>query len=280
MILTDTHCHLDLNKFDADRADVIRRAENAGIQRILIPGITLDSSRSAVELAGSYPMLYAAIGVHPSDSLTWDNATPSALGELAIHPKVVAIGEIGLDYYWEGAPAEHQIRVLREQLELAAALELPVVLHMREAKDALHGKCAEDLLEILKEWVAGFGNRPAPAEGSEKHPLAGRPGVLHSFAGSLETAQRAIDLNFLIGVTGPVTFENARRRQEIIAAIPMKYLLIETDTPYLTPHPYRGKRNEPSYVELVAGKIATLHGISIDEVARITTANATKLFHW
>jgi TatD DNase family protein len=143
---------------------------------------------------------------------------------------------------------------------------------MREAKDAPHGDCAEDLLEILEDWLAGLG--------SGKNPLAGRPGVLHSFSGSLETAQRAIGINFLIGVTGPITFENARRRQEIIAAIPVEHLLIETDAPYLTPHPYRGKRNEPSYVGLVAGKIAALHGTSSDEIARITTANATKLFHW
>ncbi len=270
MILTDTHCHLDHKKFDAVRAEVIQRAESAGVGRILIPGITLDSSRSAVKLAGSHPLLYAAIGVHPSDSLTWEDATPSALRELATHPKVVAVGEIGLDYYWDAAPHPHQIRVLREQLELAAELELPVVLHMREAKDALHGECAEDLLGILEDWTAGLI--------SGKNPLAERPGVLHSFAGSLETAQQAICLNFFIGVTGPVTFENARRRQEIIAAIPVGCLLIETDAPYLAPHPHRGKRNEPSYVGLVAGKIAALHGVSIEEVARITTANANKLF--
>jgi len=217
-------------------------------------------------------MLFAAIGVHPSDSLTWDNGTPAAMRELGTHPKVAALGEIGLDYYWDAAPHPHQIRVLREQLELAAELELPVVLHMREANDAPHGDCAEDLLEILEDWVAGFK--------SGKNPLAERPGVLHSFSGSPETAQRAIGLNFFVGVTGPVTYENARRRQEVIAAIPLKNLLIETDAPYLTPHPYRGKRNEPSYVGLVAGKIATLHGVTTEDVARMTTTNATKLFDW
>ena len=186
--------------------------------------------------------------------------------------KVVAIGEIGLDYYWDSAPHDLQKNVLREQLDLAAELGLPVILHMREARDAPHGNCAADLLQILEEWVAGLR--------SGKSPLAERPGVLHSFSGSLETARAAMQLGFYIGVTGPVTFENARSRQEIVAALPLERLLIETDAPFQAPHPYRGKRNEPAYVRLIADKIALLHSCSLEEVAAVTSENAGRLFAW
>ena len=272
MILTDTHCHLDLDRYDADRPSVIQRAEAVGVARMLIPGITLNSSRAIVKLTESHPMLYAAVGVHPTDSLTWDNVTPAAINELAANPKVVAIGEIGLDYYWESAPYEHQRRVLHEHLDLAAELQLPVVLHLREAKDALEGACASDMLQILDEWVADLKSR--------NNPLADRPGVLHSFSGSLATAQAAIQLGFYIGITGPVTFNNAQERQEIVSQLPLERILIETDGPFLTPHPHRGKRNEPAYVRLVAGKIAQLHSTTEGQIAEATSANAARLFGW
>lgn len=217
-------------------------------------------------------MLYAAIGVQPNESLTWDNASISALRELSTNPNIVAIGEIGLDYYWEAAPHNHQQRVFREQLELATELEFPVVIHLRDKDDAADGACYEDAMNILAEWVAGLG--------PEKEALRKNPGVLHSFSGSLETAQQAIGLNFCIGITGPVTFKNAVRKQEMVAQIPLDHLLIETDAPYLTPHPHRGKRNEPAFVSEIADKIAQLQSRNQEEVASITTNNATRLFSW
>jgi len=270
--LADTHCHLDFNKFDEDRKSVIERAENAGLVRILIPALSVTSSLSAIKLAESHPMLFAAVGVQPNESLTWDNASISALRELAVNPKVVAIGEIGLDYYWNAAPHEHQQRVFREQLDLATELELPVIIHLREKDDATGGPCGEDAMNILGEWIAGLG--------ANKDALKKNPGVLHSFSGSLETAQRAIDLNFHIGISGPVTFKQAQYKQEMIVQLPLENLLIETDAPYLTPHPYRGKRNEPAFVYEIADKIAQLQSRNQENVAKITTNNANRLFSW
>lgn len=272
MTLTDTHCHLDLQKFDEDRAAAIERAEKAGLVRILIPALSVTSSLSVIKLAESHPMLYAAIGVQPNESLTWDNASVSALRELTTNPKVVAIGEIGLDYYWEAAPHDHQQRVFRAQLDLAAELELPVVIHLREKGDANDGPCYEDAVSILEEWVADLG--------ADKEVLENNPGVLHSFSGSLETAQRAIALNFCIGITGPITFKNARQKQDMVALLPLDHLLIETDAPYLAPHPHRGKRNEPAFVAEIADKIAQLQSRNQEEVASVTTNNAVRLFSW
>ncbi len=277
MILTDTHCHLDFDKFNADRADVLLRAQQAGVARILIPGLTLTSSRSAVKMAESHPMLFAAIGVHPTEASKVERRTSGigystfdAFRDLARNPKVIAIGEIGLDYYWDAAPHDLQQRVLREQLDLAADLELPVVIHCREKGDAADGPCASDLIKILEEWA----NR----RGRGKSPLAERPGVLHSFSGSRATAQRAIGLNFYIGVTGPVTYR--KERQELIASLPLERLLIETDAPFLAPTPQRGKRNEPAYVRLIADKIAALHSCSPEQTAAVTSANAMRIFGW
>ena len=284
MILTDTHCHLDFHKFDEDRAAVIERAEKAGLVRILIPALSVTSSLSAIKLAESHPMLYAAIGVHPNESLSWTENTvdelralvnphPTSSGrEAGVDEKIVAIGEIGLDYYWEAAPHDHQQRVFRAQLDLAAELELPVVIHLREKGDATGGPCAEDAMSILEEWVAGLG--------SDKEALRKNPGVLHSFSGSLETAQRAIGLNFFIGITGPVTFKNAKQKQEMVSQLPLERLLIETDAPYLAPHPHRGKRNEPAFVYEIADKIAQLQSRNLEDVAAVTTANAARLFSW
>ncbi len=272
MVLTDTHCHLDFHKFDHDRDVVIRRAEEAGLVRILIPALSVASSLSAVKLAGSHSMLVAAIGVQPNESLTWDNASIPALRELAIDPKVVAIGEIGLDYYWDAAPHDHQQLVFKKQLDLAAELELPVIIHLREKGDATDGPCYEDALHILEKWIAGLG--------PEKEALIKNPGVLHSFSGSIETALHAIALNFFIGVTGPVTYKNAKYKQEMFSRLPLDRLLIETDAPYLAPHPHRGKRNEPAFVFEIADKIAQLQSRNQEEVAAMTTANAARLFSW
>lgn len=281
-VLTDTHCHLDLDKFDSDREEVLERAARAGVERILIPGLTIASSRIVLKLAQSHPALYAAVGVHPTEAGSWEMETSNELRGLVSgttgasgsfgSPKVVALGEIGLDYYWDSAPHELQREVLRRQLALAAEAGLPVVLHMREAGDAPHGECASDLLKILEEWCAGLT--------STKNPLALRPGTLHSFSGSLETAHSALELGFCIGVTGPVTFKNALRRQEIVATLPLDRILIETDAPFLAPHPLRGKRNEPAYVRLIADKIALLHSCSLERIAAATSENARRLFLW
>jgi len=272
MILTDTHCHLDFRKFDEDRATVIERAEKAGLVRILIPALSVTSSLSAIKLAESHPMLYAAIGVHPTEASDFRLETLEELRKLSVHPKVKAIGEIGLDYYWDSAPHDVQKQALKAQLELATELELPVVIHLREKGDAAGGPCAEDAMSILEEWVAGLG--------VEKETLKQNPGVLHSFSGSVETAQRAIGLNFYIGITGPITFKNAQYKQAMVAQLPLENLLIETDAPYLSPHPHRGKRNEPAFVSEIADKIAQLQSRNQEEVAAITTSNAARLFSW
>ena len=273
MALADTHCHLDLEKFDSDRPDVLDRAIGAGLTRILIPGITLQSSLRAVKLAESHPMLYAAIGVHPTEVAESEDSSLRLQSLESLHSKkVVAIGEIGLDYYWDTAPHEIQIAVLKEQLDLAANLKLPVVLHMREKNDAIHGSCAEDLLQILESWVKSLR--------SGNNALAENPGVLHSFSSDLETAQKAIALGFYIGITGPITYKNAEARREVVKSLPLEKLLIETDAPYLAPVPQRGKRNEPAFVRHIADKIAEIHHKTPEEVAAITTANAARLFSW
>jgi TatD DNase family protein len=281
-VLTDTHCHLDLEKFDADRDEVIDRAQRAGLARILIPGLTVASSRAAVKLADSHQMLYAAVGVHPNDTETWDEQTISDLKQLTFpHPtslgagkraKVVAIGEVGLDYYWNSSMSKTQIEILRNQLSLALELHLPVVLHCREKGDIEQGPCAVDLINILEEWVATLKAR--------KVPLLDRPGVLHSFSGSFETAQRAIKLGFCIGVTGPITYKNAENRRRVIANIPLENMLIETDAPFLAPQPHRGMRNEPAFVAHIADKIAEILYRTPQEVADVTTENAARLFAW
>lgn len=283
MNFTDTHAHLYWHKFDEDRDEVIVRAEEAGITRILVPGTTLETSLASVKLAESAPIVFAAVGVHPTDALTWTERTKDELRKMAFPPhpsplhqgegtKVVAIGEIGLDYYWDRAPHSLQKEVLQKQLLLAERLNLPIVLHLREKNDASEGDCATDLLEMLEKWVASLR--------SGAHPLAKCPGVLHSFSGTREIAEEAIALSFMIGVTGPITFKKMSQRREMIASLPLESLLIETDAPFLSPQPKRGKRNEPAYVRFVAEKIAEIHGKSTREIAEITTANATRLFNW
>lgn len=282
MNLTDTHCHLDLEHFDADRNEVLERAWATGLTRILIPGLDLESSRNVVKLAESHPNLFAAIGVHPNDSLKWGRETSNELRVLAKtsssssltagRTKVVAIGEIGLDYYWDDAPHDHQQSVLRKQLALAAELQLPVVLHMREAENAPEGDCAQDLLEILEQWVRSLR--------VSNNPLVDRPGVLHSFSGSLSTAKKAIDMNFYIGITGPVTYKNAQAKRDVVKSLPLERLLIETDAPFLAPVPQRGRRNEPAFVGHIADKIAEIHSHTPQEIAMITTVNAARLFSW
>ena len=272
-MLTDTHCHLDSEAFDADREAVIERALHAGVTRMLIPGLHLESSARAVQLSETHPALFAAIGIHPSEAAHCDTESLNALRDLAHHPKVRAIGEIGLDYFWvhDSALQARQRQVLQLQLSLAAELHMPVVIHCREQGDAEDGPCARDLLSLLEHWLLVEGGRvkTSPA-----------PGVLHSFSGSLATALRAIELGFYIGVTGPVTYKNATSRRNTLGALPLDRLLIETDAPYQSPQPFRGKRNEPAYVTHIADKIADIQSRTPQEVAAVTGDNAVRLFSW
>jgi TatD DNase family protein len=305
MRLTDTHCHLDFNKFDEDRQAVIQRALDAGITRMLIPGLDLDSSRAALKLATLNPNIFAAVGFHPTDLDKWQATSLKELRSLIqfgdvnssegvsrlvedrdssfgtkrlaqndISQKIVAIGEVGLDYYWVKEPEKRRFQreILKQQLELAHETNKPVVIHMREENDAWFGQASIDLLEILSAWHQQIE--------AEEHPLAVRPGVLHSFNGNLETAQKALALNFYIGVTGPVTYKNAEEKRQIIRQLPSERLLIETDSPFLTPVPHRGKRNEPAFVTHIADKIAEIQLTTPEQVAEVTTSNAARLFGW
>ncbi len=273
-MLTDTHCHLDLNKFDEDRSAVIQRASEAGLQRILIPGLELNSSRAAIKLADSHEMIYAAIGFHPTDLDAFSEKAFDEFRKMATHPKVVAVGEIGIDYYWvkEADKRAIQREALKRQLAFAAEINKPVILHMREENDAWFGQASQDLIGIISTWHNELL--------AQNHPLAERPGVLHSYNGNLETAQKALALNFFIGVTGPITYKNAEEKRQIFRQLPLERLLIETDAPFLTPVPHRGKRNEPAFVAHIADKIAEIKSRNPQEVAAITTANAARLFAW
>lgn len=281
MEFSDTHCHLDLNNFDEDRLEVLERANTAGLTRILIPGISIESSRDAVNLAETHEMVFAAIGMQPNNALSWEKRSIDDLKRIFISAKkstiggrnkIIAIGEIGLDYYWEAAPREQQQSILQEQLRLAASLDLPVILHLREKKDAEFGDCASDLLEIISDWTRSLK--------ATSKSMADRPGVVHSFSGNKETARKVIELGFYIGVTGPVTYSNNSERHKVIAEIPLERILLETDAPYLTPHPKRGQRNEPANIPIIAAKIAEYHGKTLAEVAEMTCSNAKKLFLW
>lgn len=215
-------------------------------------------------MAEASPEVFAAVGIHPNDALTCEAGTIDELRKLLPSPKVRAVGEIGLDYYRDRAPKDIQMVVFRQQLALAEEAGLPVIIHNREA--------SSELMEVLEDWHA---------ELVKSNPtLAANPGVLHSFSASLDIAQRAMAINFFIGITGPVTFKNAPELQELVTSLPLDRLLIETDAPFLTPHPHRGKRNEPSYVLYTAEKIASLKNLPLAVVAETTTKNAGRLFHW
>jgi len=260
----DTHCHLNLDVFDNDRSQVIQRARENGIIRILIPGIDIETSRSALKYAWEFHEVYTAVGLHPNQGLSWTKGTISELRKLASEKKVVAIGEIGLDYYRDRAPIAIQQRIFEEQLELAAELGLPVIIHNREASD--------DILKTIKKWHDELGIRGIK--------LADHPGVMHSFSGDESFANEMISLNFKIGITGPVTFKKSMALQSVVAALPIESMFIETDSPYLTPHPFRGMRNEPANVRIVAEKVAELKDKKLEYIAKITTAEADKLFRW
>lgn len=253
--LVDTHCHLDFESFDADRDGVIARARAAGVGAIVVPALDLTNIPAVLALAERYEEVYAGVGVHPNSTAGWTDDWLGQVRDAARHPKVVAIGEIGLDYHWDKSPAAIQRVAFEQQLALAAELELPVIIHNREATD--------DVLTVLGS---------SPLTGRE------RAGVLHSFSADWPAAERALSLGFNIGITGPVTFKKAYELRTIAAQVPAGRLLIETDAPFLTPHPHRGRRNEPAYVRFVAETIAAIRGVGYDALAAQTTANAARLF--
>ena len=252
-MLFDTHVHLNAEQYKEDLEEVINRAQLEGVSKMVVVGFDTPTIKKAIELAEKYSFIYASVGWHPVDAIDMTDQDLIWLEELAAHPKVVALGEMGLDYHWDKSPKDIQKEVFRKQISLAKRVKLPIIIHNREA--------THDIVEILKE------------EGAEEVG-----GIMHCFSGSIETAKECMNLNFYISFGGPVTFKIAKNVKEVAAQIPLDKLLIETDCPYLTPHPFRGKRNEPSYVKLVAEEIAQLKNLSFDEIARKTTTNAKKLF--
>lgn len=252
-MIFDSHSHIDDKRFNNDIDDVINRAKEAGLKYIMNPGADLETSLNAVKMAQKYDMVYAAVGVHPHDAKDMDDMTLTMIKGLAKKDKVMAIGEIGLDYYYDNSPRDIQKKWFREQIRLAKEVRLPIIIHDRDAN--------QDVMNILKEEDA-FDN-----------------GVLmHCYSGSAELAKQYIKLGAYISIAGPLTFKNNVKTKEVVDAIPLERLLVETDAPYLTPHPFRGKRNEPSYVKYVVDKIAEIKGLTFDEVANATTENAKRYF--
>jgi len=251
-MLIDTHAHIQDEKFDEDRAEVIERAMAAGVECIINIGDTIESSARAVKLAEDYPGIYAAVGIHPQEAGTMMASHDELLASWAELPKVVAIGEIGLDYYYENCSRQCQREVFIRQLDVARQMHLPVSIHDREA----HG----DLMEIIKKEGKGI------------------RGVIHCFSGSWEMARELLKRGWYLGIDGPLTFKNAAKLPEIVQQVPLERLLVETDSPYLAPVPKRGHRNEPAFVRFVAEKAAEIRGISFEEFAGATTQNARDLF--
>lgn len=239
---------------------MLARAQSAGVSRIIIPATDAATAHEALALAGMHPgAIFAAVGLHPNSTADFSRAVLEPLHELALSAHCVAIGEIGLDYHWDRSPKADQWAALEAQLELAAALNLPVILHNRES--------SADLISIIERWAAGLNG-----------PLAQRPGVLHSFSAPGEFAERALAAGFMLGFTGPVTYRNADALRAVAAAVPLDRLLIETDSPFLSPLPHRGQRNEPAYVRLVAERLAALRDLPLEALAEATRVNAERLF--
>lgn len=248
----DTHCHLEMDAFASGRDSVIEHARETGIEYIISVGSDRQGCIEVLKICQNYPCVYAAVGIHPHDAKTLDNELCLEIKNWLREPKVIAIGEIGLDYHYMHSPKDTQRDVFKKQIHIARETGLPIIVHSREAKN--------DTLHILKEEASNV------------------PGVLHCFSGDIDMARKAIELGFYISLAGPVTFRNAENLREVAQFIPDEHLLIETDAPYLSPVPMRGKRNEPSFLKYTAQVLSDIRGVTLSDIARITTLNAMKLF--
>jgi len=247
----DTHAHYCDKRFDEDRDELLGSMPGMGVSLILNSGSSLRSSKFSLDLADKYDFIYASIGVHPHDSRSMTDGTITELEKLLEHPKAVAVGEIGLDYHYDFSPREVQRARFREQLELARWLNKPVIIHEREA--------LQDTLDTVREY-------------------RDLTGVFHCFSGSLETAKIILDMGWYLSFTGIITFNNARRALEVLEKMPANRIMLETDCPYLAPDPKRGRRNSSLYLPYIAGKVAEIRGMSVDEVAALTTENGKRFF--
>ncbi len=250
-MLFDTHAHMNDPAFDIDRDSVFLGLKDKGVGNVMNVGCCLASSKDCVKLAETYPFVYASVGTHPDTADEVNDDVLNAYREMAKHPKVLAIGEIGLDYYYETIPREIQIRAFRMQMELARELNMPVIVHERNAHD--------DGMRVVKDFKDVTG-------------------VFHCYSGSAEMARQLVNLGWYIGFTGVLTFKNARKAVETAQSIPLDRIVLETDCPFMAPEPFRGKRNDPGYVPCMAKKLAELRGLSVEEVTQITTENAKRLY--
>jgi TatD DNase family protein len=249
----DTHAHLFFANFETDLDTVIENSIKAGVTKIIVPGTSIETSKQSIDLANKYDCIYSTVGIHPHDTTEWNSTLINELEELTNHPKVVAIGEIGLDYYYDFSPKEKQKIAFKEQIDLALEKDLPIIVHNRDSN--------KDLMEIISQYD-GRGLR----------------GQFHCFAGSINDARHLIERGYFISFPGNITFVKADNLRLVLKSIDIENLLLETDAPFMTPVPHRGKRNEPAYIPLIAEKIAEVQGLSIEDVARTTCANAHKLF--
>jgi len=265
----DTHVHLYDKQFDNDRDEVIRRAIDAGVDAMIVPGIDVATSEAAIDLSDRYDGIYAAVGIHPHESAKLSNGDLDKIEQLSHHKKVVAIGEIGLDYHYDFSPVEQQKDIFRKNLEIAHRRNLPVIIHNRKAID--------DTRAILHEAVSMYPdwrNFPPTPYSHETAPK----GVLHCFDGTLDDAWEMVNINFHISFPGILTFKNAKQTAEIASKLSIEFFMLETDAPYMAPVPHRGKRNEPAYVRMVAEKLAELQTLSLEDVARSTSYTVYRLF--
>ena len=250
-MLFDSHAHLNDEAFDQDRAELLETFRDAGVGLVMNAGCSLASSREGIALAEAYPWIYCSVGTHPDTADEVNEEVLEVYRQMCSHPKVKAIGEIGLDYYYETIHRDAQMRAFRMQMQLAEELDMPVIVHERDAH--------EDGMSIVKEF-----------------PKV--KGVFHCYSGSAEMARQLVDMGWYIGFTGVLTFKNARKAVETAASIPLERILLETDCPYMAPEPYRGKRNHPGYLPKMAEKLAQIRGMDVDEIIRITTENAKRLY--
>ncbi len=249
----DTHAHLFYNNFEQDADEVIRRAKESGIDYIIVPSTDLQNAKEAISLSEKYDFIYAAVGIHPHDSKDWNNADLIELEKLSAHPKVVAIGEIGLDYFYDFSPKEKQIEAFKAQIELALKINKPIIVHNRESD--------KDMMDIIRSYKD-----------------SGLKAQFHCYSGGLEDAKELIRMKHFISFTGNITFKKSDNLRNVLANLSLESIMLETDSPFMTPVPHRGKRNEPANVKLIAEKMAEVHHLTTEDVARVTSYNVFRMF--